>query len=212
MPKIHPSAIVADGAILDDSVEVGPFCYVGPHVQIGAGTRLIGHCNIDGYTTLGTGNVIHPFAALGQPAQDHAVVPGAKTYLKIGNDNVFSGLSSLPGGDSFVFKFTEDDYYGSNNQYPLVNPVEGRAIDGFLVALSTLPLDDAAIQDLFDSLNIDKAETDALYAEFAAKDYSDFPTSLFGRDDAVLSIVKLMVGDTLPDDFDPATMPYSFRS
>ena len=23
MPKIHPSAIVADGAILDDSVEVG---------------------------------------------------------------------------------------------------------------------------------------------------------------------------------------------
>ena len=130
----------------------------------------------------------------------------------LGNDNVFSGLSSLPGGDSFVFKFTEDDYYGSNNQYPLVNPVEGRAIDGFLVALSTLPLDDAAIQDLFDSLNVDKAETDALYAEFAAKDYSDFPTSLFGRDDAVLSIVKLMVGDTLPDDFDPATMPYSFRS
>ena len=109
-------------------------------------------------------------------------------------------------------QFTEDDYYGSNNQYPLVNPVEGRAIDGFLVALSTLPLDDAAIQDLFDSLNIDKAETDSLYAEFAAKDYSDFPTSLFGRDDAVLSIVKLMVGDTLPDDFDPATMPYSFRS
>ena len=89
MPKIHPSAIVADGAILDDSVEVGPFCYVGPHVTIGAGTRLIGHCNIDGYTTLGSGNVVHPFAALGQPAQDHAVVPGAKTYLKIGNDNIF---------------------------------------------------------------------------------------------------------------------------
>ena len=89
MPKIHPSSVVSEGAILDDSVEVGPFCYVGPHVQIGAGTRLIGHCNIDGYTTLGTGNVIHPFAALGQPAQDHAVVPGAKTYLKIGNDNVF---------------------------------------------------------------------------------------------------------------------------
>lgn len=89
MPKIHPSAIVADSAILDDSVEVGPFCYVGPHVTIGAGTRLIGHCNIDGYTTLGSGNVVHPFAALGQPAQDHAVVPGAKTYLKIGNDNIF---------------------------------------------------------------------------------------------------------------------------
>ena len=89
MPKIHPSSVIADGAILDDGVEVGPFCYVGPNVRIGAGTRLIGHCNIDGHTTLGTGNVIHPFSALGQPAQDHAVEPGAATYLEIGNDNVF---------------------------------------------------------------------------------------------------------------------------
>ncbi len=89
MAKIHPSSVVAEGAVLDDSVEVGPFCYVGPHVRIGGGTRLIGHCNIDGYTTLGENNVIHPFAALGQPAQDHAVEPGAVTYLRIGNGNVF---------------------------------------------------------------------------------------------------------------------------
>ena len=27
MPKIHPSSVIADGAILDDGVEVGPFCY-----------------------------------------------------------------------------------------------------------------------------------------------------------------------------------------
>ena len=88
-PVKDAEGIIADGAILDDGVEVGPFCYVGPNVRIGAGTRLIGHCNIDGHTTLGTGNVIHPFSALGQPAQDHAVEPGAATYLEIGNDNVF---------------------------------------------------------------------------------------------------------------------------
>ena len=89
MAKIHPSAIVADGATLENGVEVGPFCYVGPNVKIGAGTRLIGHCNIDGYTTLGRENVIHPFAALGQPAQDHSVVPGEATYLNIGDGNIF---------------------------------------------------------------------------------------------------------------------------
>ena len=89
MPKIHPSAIVSDGAELDDSVEVGPFCFVGPNVRIGAGSRLIGHCNIDGHTTLGRNNVIHPFAALGQPAQDHAVVEGEATYLNIGDNNIF---------------------------------------------------------------------------------------------------------------------------
>ena len=89
MAKIHPTAVVCDGAILDDSVEVGPLCYVGPNVKIGAGTKLIAQCNIDGYTTLGKNNLLHPFASLGGPAQDHSVVPGEPTYLNIGDDNTF---------------------------------------------------------------------------------------------------------------------------
>ena len=89
MAKIHPSAVVEDGAVLGDGVEIGPLCYVGPHVKIGDGTRLIAHCNVDGYTTLGKNNVLHPFAALGQPAQDHSVVPGAATYLNVGDNNIF---------------------------------------------------------------------------------------------------------------------------
>ena len=89
MAKIHPTAVVEDGAILADGVEIGPLCYVGPHVKIGEGTRLIAHCNVDGYTTLGKNNILHPFAALGQPAQDHAVVPGAATYLNVGDGNIF---------------------------------------------------------------------------------------------------------------------------
>lgn len=89
MPKIHPSAVVSPGAVLDDSVEVGPLCYVGPHVTIGANTKLISQCHIDGHTTLGSGNTVFPFASLGQVAQDHGVVPGSVSYLKIGNDNVF---------------------------------------------------------------------------------------------------------------------------
>jgi len=89
MAKIHPTSVVSDGAVLADGVEVGPFCFVGPHVTIGEGTRLIGHCNIDGHTTLGKENLVHPFASLGQPAQDHAVEPGKATYLKIGDRNIF---------------------------------------------------------------------------------------------------------------------------
>ncbi|MBO7328613.1 MAG: acyl-[acyl-carrier-protein]--UDP-N-acetylglucosamine O-acyltransferase, partial [Lentisphaeria bacterium] len=89
MAKIHPTAVVEDGAILGDGVEIGPLCYVGPNVKIGDGTRLIAHCNVDGYTTLGKNNVLHPFAALGQPAQDHSVVPGAATYLNVGDNNIF---------------------------------------------------------------------------------------------------------------------------
>ena len=63
MAKIHPSSIVMDGAILGADVEIGPLCYVGPNVKLGNGTRLISHCNVDGYTTLGENNILHPFAA-----------------------------------------------------------------------------------------------------------------------------------------------------
>ena len=89
MPTIHPTSVVMDGAILGEGVEIGPLCYVGPNVKIGAGTRLIAQCNIDGYTTIGENNTLHPFAAIGQPAQDHAVEPGAATYVEIGDRNVF---------------------------------------------------------------------------------------------------------------------------
>ena len=113
MAKIHPSAVVCDGAVLADSVEVGPLCYVGPNVRIGENTRLISHCNIDGYTTLGANNVVHPFAALGQPAQDHSVVPGAKTYLNIGDNNIFRECCTMHTG-TLPETSTE---IGSNNMF-----------------------------------------------------------------------------------------------
>ena len=43
MAKIHHSSIIDIRAELDDDVEVGPFCMVGPHVRIGAGTVLESH-------------------------------------------------------------------------------------------------------------------------------------------------------------------------
>ena len=89
MAKIHPSSIVEAGAILADDVEVGPLCYVGPNVKIGAGTKLLGQCRVDGYTEIGCNNVIYPFASLGMSAQDVHVEEGKKTYLKVGDNNIF---------------------------------------------------------------------------------------------------------------------------
>ena len=89
MAKIHPTSVVMDGAVLDDSVEVGPLCYVGPHVKIGAGTKLIAQCNVNGYTTIGKNNTIYPFASVGQLAQDLSADPDAVSYLKIGDGNTF---------------------------------------------------------------------------------------------------------------------------
>ena len=98
MAKIHPTSVVMDGAVLDDSVEVGPLCCIGPHVKIGAGTKLIAQCNIDGYTTIGRNNTIHPFASIGQIAQDLSAKPDDVNYLKIGDGNIFREFCTIHRG------------------------------------------------------------------------------------------------------------------
>ncbi len=77
MARIHPSALVAPGAELADDVEVGPFCTVGPHVVIGAGTRLISHCVVDGWTRVGAGCTLYPFSSVGLQTQDLKFKGGA---------------------------------------------------------------------------------------------------------------------------------------
>ena len=83
MAKIHPTAVVEDGAILADSVEVGPMAYVGSEVKIGEGTRLIGQCHVTGRTTIGKENVIYPFASLGCNAQDISPPPDNATLTMV---------------------------------------------------------------------------------------------------------------------------------
>ena len=39
-PHIHPSAVVAHAAKLGRGVSVGPFCIVGPEVELGDGVEL----------------------------------------------------------------------------------------------------------------------------------------------------------------------------
>ncbi|MBO5721490.1 MAG: acyl-ACP--UDP-N-acetylglucosamine O-acyltransferase [Lentisphaeria bacterium] len=98
MAKIHPTAIVEDGAVLAENCEIGPMCYVGSNVTIGEGTRLIAQCHVTGYTTIGKNNVLYPFAALGCDAQDHAVDFSTKRYLEVGDDNVFREHTAIHTG------------------------------------------------------------------------------------------------------------------
>ena len=96
--SIHPTAVVSDGAVIGAGVEIGPFVYVGPNVKIGDGCRLLAHCVVDGHTTMGERNIVHPFATLGGPAQDHGIEPGSVSYLKIGDDNDFrEGVTAHTG-------------------------------------------------------------------------------------------------------------------
>jgi UDP-N-acetylglucosamine acyltransferase len=86
MSKIHPTAVIHDGAKLGADVEIGPYSIVGPNVTIGDGTRLLSHVVIDGVTEIGQGCLIHPFAYLGAAPQ-HTAYKGEPTRLVIGDRN-----------------------------------------------------------------------------------------------------------------------------
>lgn len=70
MANIHALAVVDASAQLAGDVVVGPFCVVGPGVEIGAGTVLKSHVNVEGRTRIGAGCTVWPFASIGTQTQD----------------------------------------------------------------------------------------------------------------------------------------------
>lgn len=84
--RIHPSAVIADGAVIGAGCTIGPFCVIGPDVVLGEAVELKSHVVIDGWTEVGTGTQVFPFACLGEVPQD-LKFQGERTRLIIGARN-----------------------------------------------------------------------------------------------------------------------------
>lgn len=84
---VHPQAIVDPSARLAEGVTVGPWSYIGPNVEIGAGTEIMSHIVVKGPTTIGRNNRIFQFASVGEECQDKKYA-GEPTTLVIGDNNV----------------------------------------------------------------------------------------------------------------------------
>jgi len=87
MTRIHPTAVVDPKAEVHESVQIGPFCVIGPQVRLSANVRLVNHVCVDGATTIGEGTTVFPFASLGQPPQSLAY-KGEPVELIIGRNNL----------------------------------------------------------------------------------------------------------------------------
>jgi UDP-N-acetylglucosamine acyltransferase len=87
MTTIHPLSVVSPQARLGSDVEIGPYCTVGPDVVLGDGVRLISHVVVDGFTSLGAGCQVYPFASLGLKTQDKKYQGGAPR-VEIGDRTV----------------------------------------------------------------------------------------------------------------------------
>jgi UDP-N-acetylglucosamine acyltransferase len=95
--KIHPTAIVEDGARLGDGVSIGPFSVVGADASLGDGVELASHVVVAGRTTVGARTRIFPFASIGHQPQD-LKYRGEPSTLDIGTDCLIrEGVTMNPG-------------------------------------------------------------------------------------------------------------------
>ena len=109
--SIHPSAVIAPGAVVPDSCTIGPFSIIGPDVVLDEGCQLISHVVIDGATRLGARNVIYPFSSIGVAPQD-LKYGGEATRTEIGADNTIRECVTISRGTAKGGGVTR---IGSNN-------------------------------------------------------------------------------------------------
>src|SRR3990172_1569803 len=95
--EIASSAIVSPKARIAENVVIGPFSIIEDEVEIGAGTRLDSHVVIKNYTTLGRDNHLHMGVLLGSDPEDRNF-QGPRSYLKIGDRNIFREYSTASRG------------------------------------------------------------------------------------------------------------------
>ncbi len=94
---IHKTAVIDSKANISDNVEIGPYCIIGPEVEIGTRSVIHSHVNIVGNTKIGENNQIYPFASIGTPPQD-LKYKGEKNSLVIGNNNKFREYVNINPG------------------------------------------------------------------------------------------------------------------
>lgn len=94
--KLDPTVRVAPYAVIDEGVELGPNCVVGPHVYL------------TGLTKAGANNTFHASCIIGDSPQD-LKYKNEPTRLRIGDNNVFREHSTIHRSN----KTTEDTIIGS---------------------------------------------------------------------------------------------------
>ena len=108
---VHHTAIIHPKAQIGPQCEIGPYCVIGEHVALGDGCKLHSHVVIDGYTKLGRGNEIFPFASIGLKTQD-LKWKGGVTRTEIGDGNTFREYVTIHSatGDGEVTRVGSHNY------------------------------------------------------------------------------------------------------
>jgi UDP-N-acetylglucosamine acyltransferase len=95
--SLHPTAIVAEGAVIPASCVVGPYCTIGANVVLGERCELVSHVVLDGHTTFGKENKVYSFTCIGISPQDLKYA-GEPTRVEIGDGNTIREYVTISRG------------------------------------------------------------------------------------------------------------------
>lgn len=98
MAQIHQTAIVDPKAKIASDVKIGPYCVVGPNVELHSGVELKAHVFIEGIVTIGEGTKIFPFVSIAEP-QDKKY-KGEASRTVIGKNNIIREYATIQHGTS----------------------------------------------------------------------------------------------------------------
>ena len=108
---IHHTAIVDKKSLISENVEIGPYCTIGPEVEIESNSKLHSHVSVKGNTKIGKNNEIFPFVSIGTPPQD-LKYNGEKNSIIIGDNNKLREYVNINPGTSQGGTITK---LGNNN-------------------------------------------------------------------------------------------------
>ncbi|HUB19036.1 MAG TPA: acyl-ACP--UDP-N-acetylglucosamine O-acyltransferase, partial [Acidobacteriaceae bacterium] len=95
--RIHPTAIIASGAVIPESCSVGPYSTIGANVVLGEDCELVSHVVLDGHLTVGARNRFFSFACVGVAPQD-LKYKGEPTGAVLGDDNIIRECVTISRG------------------------------------------------------------------------------------------------------------------
>lgn len=95
--KVHPTAVVDGRSRIASTCEIGPYCVIGPEVELGERCQLLSHVTVDGPTRIGSENCFFPFCSIGLAPQDLSYA-GEPTKLEIGDHNTVREFVTINRG------------------------------------------------------------------------------------------------------------------
>jgi UDP-N-acetylglucosamine acyltransferase len=141
---IHPTAIIHPKAKLDATIQVGPFAVIDEGVELGAKCIVGPHVYLTGESKIGAGNRFHAGCVIGDAPQD-LKYKNEPTRLRIGDNNVFREHVTVHRSN----KTAEDTVIGSHNFFMANSHVAHNCIvgDHAILANGALLGGHAAVQD-----------------------------------------------------------------